>query len=63
MALEKEKIMIPRKITEGAYIRRNKQKCLNLNEGIVVSMVYVGGERGGWNIKGRSHCVYGQLFT
>jgi hypothetical protein len=37
--------MFPRKIIEGAYIRRNKQRCLNLNEGIGVSMVYGGGER------------------
>ena len=45
MVLEKEKRMFPRKIIEEAYIRRNKQRCLNLNEGIGVSMVYGGGER------------------
>ena len=44
MVLEKEKRMFPRKIIEEAYIRRNKQRCLNLNEGIGVSMVYGGGE-------------------
>ena len=42
--LEKEKRMFPRKIIEGAYMR-NKQRCLNLNEGIGVSMVYGGGKR------------------
>ena len=45
VVLEKEKRMFPRKIIEGAYIRRNKQRCLNLNDGLGVSMVYGGGER------------------
>jgi hypothetical protein len=37
--------MFPRKIIEGTYIRKNKQRCLNLNEGIGVSVVYGRGER------------------
>jgi hypothetical protein len=52
VVLEKEKRMFPRKIIEGAYIRRNKQRCLNLNEGIGVSMVYGGRERA-WLRRGK----------
>ena len=35
------------KIIEGVYIKRNRQRCLNLNEGIGVSMDMV---------EGREHC-------
>ena len=45
MILEKKKRMFPRKIIEGTYICKNKQRCLNLNDGIGVSVVYGRGER------------------
>ena len=45
VVLEKEKRLIPRKILESAHIKKNKQKCMNLNEGIGVSAVYGKGKR------------------
>ena len=47
VVLEKEKRMFPRKIIEGVYIKRNRQRCLNLNEGIGISMVYGEGREHG----------------
>ena len=47
MCLEKEKRLFPRKILESAHIRGNKQRCMNLNEGIGVSRVY-GKGKGAW---------------
>jgi hypothetical protein len=38
--LKKEKLLIPRKILESAHIRANRERCLNLNEGIGVRDVY-----------------------
>ena len=35
-----EKILFPRKVLEGAHIRENKQRFINLNKGIGVSAVY-----------------------
>ena len=43
--LDKEKRLFPRKILESAQIRGNKQRCMNLNEGIGVSTVYGKGKR------------------
>jgi len=51
VVIEKEKRLFPRKIIEGVYIKRNRQRCLNLNEGIGISMVYGGGE-GAWLRRG-----------
>ena len=50
--LEKEKRLIPRKILESAHIRVNRERCLNLNEGVGVTDVWngelvCGGEGGG----------------
>ena len=50
MVLEKEKRLFPRKILESAHIKENKQKCMNLNEGIGVSAVYA---KGTWLRRGR----------
>ena len=43
--LEKEKRLIPRKILESAHIRANRERCLNLNEGIGVTDLY---GKGNW---------------
>ena len=40
ISLEKEKRLLPRKILESAYIKENKESCMNLNEGIGVSTIY-----------------------
>ena len=48
--LEKEKRLIPRKILESAHIRANRERCLNLNEGIGVTDVY---GKGNWLKRGR----------
>ena len=50
--LEKEVRTIPRKIIEGCYIRGNKEKCINLNDGMSVSVQYKGKE-GAWIWRGR----------
>jgi hypothetical protein len=40
VVLEKERRLFPRKILESAHIHKNKQRCMNLSEGIGVSAVY-----------------------
>ena len=45
--MEKENILFPRKILESAYIKENKERCMNLNEGIGVSITY-GRGKGAW---------------
>jgi len=47
ICLEKEKRLFARNILESAHKRRNKQRCMNLNEGIGVSTVY-GKGKGAW---------------
>ena len=47
MVLEKERRLFPRKILESAHTRKNKQRCMNLSEGIGVSAVY-GRWEGAW---------------
>ena len=51
VVLEKERRQIPRKILEGTYICKNRQRCMNLNEGLGVSAVYRRGE-GAWLRRG-----------
>ena len=48
--LEKEKRLIPRKILESAHIRANRERCLNLNEGIGVTDMC---GKGNWLRRGR----------
>jgi hypothetical protein len=50
--LEKEKRKIPRKILEGCHIRGNRNRCINLNEGLNISAQYGEGERA-WVRRGR----------
>jgi GIY-YIG catalytic domain. len=38
--LEREKILFPRKILESVSIKENKERCMSLNEGIEVNMIY-----------------------
>ena len=47
MCLEKEKKLFPRKILESVHIKGNKQRFMNLNEGIGVRTVYGKGQ-GAW---------------
>ena len=50
--LEKEKRKIPRKILEGCLIRDNRNRCMNLNDGLNISAQYGEGE-GAWVRRGR----------
>ena len=43
--LEKEKLLIPRKNLGSAHIRANRERCLNLNEGIGVTASIWKGEQ------------------
>ena len=38
--MEKEKRLFLRKILESVYIKENKERCMNLNEGIGVNKIY-----------------------
>ena len=40
MFRERKKRLFSRKILDSTYIRENKQKCMNLKDGIGVSTVY-----------------------
>ena len=42
MCLECGTRTLPRKIIEGCHIKGNERKCMNLNEGLVVSAQYKG---------------------
>jgi hypothetical protein len=64
--LEKEKRLIPRKILESAHIRANRERCLNLNEGIGVTewkgeLVEEG--KGGGIKQRKTNCVYSDWFS
>ena len=52
--LEKEKIKIPRKIIEGCHIRGNRNRCMNLNDGLNISAQYEEGEVA-WVCRGREN--------
>ena len=43
----REERLFLRKIIESAYIKENKERCMNLNEGIRVSKIYRRG-KGTW---------------
>ena len=45
MCLEKEIKLFPRKILESVYIKENKERCMNLNEGIGENIMYMEEER------------------
>ena len=45
--MENEKRLFPRKILESVYIKENKERCMNLNDGIGVSTIYERG-KGAW---------------
>ena len=45
--MEKEKRQFSKKILENAYIKENKERCMNLNDGIGVTKIYVRG-KGAW---------------
>ena len=49
--MRKEKILFPRKILERVYIKENKERCMNLNEGIGVNTIYI------FEFKKRKKCV------
>ena len=40
ICLEKEKRLFLRKILESVYIKENKERCMNLIEGIGVNKIY-----------------------
>ena len=44
--LETEKRLFPRKIIESAYIKANRNRCMNLNEGLGVTTIYGKGKEG-----------------
>ena len=48
--LEKEKRLFPRKILESAHIKANKERYMNLNDGLGVTDVY---GKGKWLRRGR----------
>ena len=50
--LEKEKRKIPRKILEGCHIKGNRDRCMNLNDGLNIRAQYGEGERA-WVCRGR----------
>ena len=41
-----EKRLFPRKIIENAYIKANKNRCMNINEGLGVTTIYGKGKEG-----------------
>ena len=41
----RKKVLFPRKILERVYIKENKGRCMNLNEGIGVNAIYMEEER------------------
>ena len=45
---------IPRKILEGCHIRGNRNRCMNLNEGLNISAQYGEGEVA-WICRGREN--------
>ena len=58
--LETEKMLFPRKIIESAYIKANRNRCMNLNERLLVTTVYGKGKEGWLGGKGK---VYTQRTT
>ena len=40
ICMEEEKRLFPRKILESVYIKENKERSMNLNEGIGVNAIY-----------------------
>ena len=70
ICLKKEKRLFPRKILESAYIKENKERCMDLNEGIRVSKIY-GRAKGAWIKrekqglyikKKKKNCVYSYVY-
>ena len=50
--LESEKRLFPHKIIESAYIKDNRNRCMNLNEGVGVTPIHGKGKEG-WLRRGR----------
>ena len=70
ICLEKEKRLFPRKILESAYIKENKERCMDLNEGIRASKI-CGRAKGAWIKrekqglyikKKKKNCVYSYVY-
>ena len=47
MFRNRKKRLFPRKIIESAYIKANRNRCMNLNEGLGVTTIY-GKAKEGW---------------
>ena len=56
--MEKQKRWFLRKILERVYIKENKERCMNLNEGIGVNTIYIYIY---WNLK-RGRSVFKIIF-